>query len=201
LSHFPRKRGELMASVGWESHTADREPAFLSANQPNAIYAVRKGIVRNQSTRLANRLCYRPGNCSTISTSSGVGYFRHEAIAALPSNCEPAGSVSNLPHNHPTLAIDLIASTRGRRGTTGQRRLLLLKRGEPSKKQQLRTTSPPQRRFAAVEPGVKSSTTSRPPAVVASLHSPLKWPRESRRVLVVPVPGNEREGRTSEIHG
>ncbi|MFZ9149457.1 Crp/Fnr family transcriptional regulator [Vulcanococcus sp.] len=84
---------------------------FRRGQSANAIFGVRRGIVEviNQS---GDKLCVRPGELFSyedIVWKDGV--FRNEAIASTPVELVRLDRLRflNLLHNHPTLAVQLIA--------------------------------------------------------------------------------------------
>jgi CRP/FNR family transcriptional regulator, cyclic AMP receptor protein len=86
-------------------------PIFSSGQTANAIYGVRRGIVEVIDAN-GDKLCCRPGELFSyqdIVWKDGV--YRNDAIARTPVELVKLDRLRflNLLHNHPTLAVQLIA--------------------------------------------------------------------------------------------
>ncbi|MDA0726929.1 MAG: cyclic nucleotide-binding domain-containing protein [Cyanobacteria bacterium] len=86
-------------------------PIFSSGQTANAIYGVRRGIVEVIDAN-GDKLCCRPGELFSyqdIVWKDGV--YRNDAVARTPVELVKLDRLRflNLLHNHPTLAVQLIA--------------------------------------------------------------------------------------------
>ncbi len=104
---------ELMsAQVDSETLSFPTGAAIFSSGQTaNAIYGVRRGIVEVIDAN-GDKLCCRPGELFSyqdIVWKDGV--YRNDAIAHTPVELVKLDRLRflNLLHNHPTLAVQLIA--------------------------------------------------------------------------------------------
>jgi CRP-like cAMP-binding protein len=82
----------------------------------NAIYTVRRGIVELEATS-AERICYRPGELFSYQDIVWrQGEHRSDAVARTPVEILRLDRLRflNLLHNHPTLAVLLIAQQHDR---------------------------------------------------------------------------------------
>jgi CRP-like cAMP-binding protein len=82
----------------------------------NAIYAVRRGIVVLEATS-SERICYRPGELFSYQDIVWrQGVHRSDAVARTPVEILRLDRLRflNLLHNHPTLAVLLIAQQHDR---------------------------------------------------------------------------------------
>jgi CRP/FNR family transcriptional regulator, cyclic AMP receptor protein len=104
---------ELLASqVDGETFTLPTGTRIFRQGDPvSAIYGLRKGIVELVD-KTGERVCYRPGELfSYLDIVWRGGSYRTEALARTPVEVVKLGRLSflNLLHNHPTLAVLLIA--------------------------------------------------------------------------------------------
>lgn len=104
---------DLLASqVDGETFTLPTGTRIFRQGEPvNAIYGLRKGIVE-LIDKSGERVCYRPGELfSYLDIVWRGGAFRMDALARTPVEVVKLGRLSflNLLHNHPTLAVLLIA--------------------------------------------------------------------------------------------
>lgn len=104
---------ELMsAQVDCETLSFPTGAAIFSSGQTaNAIYGVRRGIVEVIDAK-GDKLCCRPGELFSyedIVWKDGV--YRNDAVARTPVELVKLDRLRffNLLHNHPTLAVQLIA--------------------------------------------------------------------------------------------
>ena len=104
---------ELMSSqVDSETLSFPTGAAIFSSGQTaNAIYGVRRGIVEVIDAN-GDKLCCRPGELFSyqdIVWKDGV--YRNDAVARTPVELVKLDRLRflNLLHNHPTLAVQLIA--------------------------------------------------------------------------------------------
>jgi len=84
---------------------------FSRGASAKAIYAVKRGIVELQATS-AERICYRPGELFSYQDIVWrQGEHRSDAVARTPVEILRLDRLRflNLLHNHPTLAVLLIA--------------------------------------------------------------------------------------------
>jgi CRP-like cAMP-binding protein len=84
---------------------------FRQGDPVNAIYGLRKGTVE-LINKTGERICYRPGELfSYLDILWRGGSHQTEAQARTPVELVQLGRLSflNLLHNHPTLAVSLIA--------------------------------------------------------------------------------------------
>jgi CRP-like cAMP-binding protein len=89
---------------------------FSRGASANAIYAVKRGIVELQATS-AERICYRPGELFSYQDIVWrQGEHRSDAVARTPVEILRLDRLRflNLLHNHPTLAVLLIAQQHDR---------------------------------------------------------------------------------------
>jgi CRP-like cAMP-binding protein len=89
---------------------------FSRGASANAIYAVKRGIVELQGTS-AERICYRPGELFSYQDIVWrQGEHRSDAVARTPVEILRLDRLRflNLLHNHPTLAVLLIAQQHDR---------------------------------------------------------------------------------------
>jgi CRP/FNR family cyclic AMP-dependent transcriptional regulator len=89
---------------------------FSRGASANAIYAVKRGIVELQATS-AERICYRPGELFSYQDIVWrQGVHRSDAVARTPVEILRLDRLRflNLLHNHPTLAVLLIAQQHDR---------------------------------------------------------------------------------------
>jgi CRP-like cAMP-binding protein len=104
---------DLLASqVDGETFTLPTGTRIFREGDPvNAIYGLRNGIVE-LIDKTGERVCYRPGELfSYLDIIWRGGSFRTEALARTPVEVVKLGRLSflNLLHDHPTLAVSLIA--------------------------------------------------------------------------------------------
>jgi CRP-like cAMP-binding protein len=104
---------ELLASqVDGETFTLPTGTRIFREGDPvNAIYGLRKGIVE-LIDKTGERVCYRPGELFSYLDILWRGCsYQTEAQARTPVELVQLGRLSflNLLHNHPTLAVSLIA--------------------------------------------------------------------------------------------
>ena len=104
---------ELLATqVDSETLSFPTDGAVFSRGEAaDAIYGVRRGIVEVINAS-GDRLCYRPGELFSyedIVWKDGV--YRNDAVARTPVELVRLDRLRflNLLHNHPTLAVQLIA--------------------------------------------------------------------------------------------
>jgi len=104
---------ELLATqVDSETLSFPTDGAVFSRGEAaDAIYGVRRGIVEVINAS-GDRLCYRPGELFSyedIVWKDGV--YRNDAMARTPVELVRLDRLRflNLLHNHPTLAVQLIA--------------------------------------------------------------------------------------------
>lgn len=84
---------------------------FCRGASANAIYALKRGIVELEGTE-AERICYRPGELFSYQDIVWRrGEHRSDAVARTPVEVLRLDRLRflNLLHNHPTLAILLLA--------------------------------------------------------------------------------------------
>lgn len=89
---------------------------FSRGASANAIYAVKRGIVELEGPR-AERICYRPGELFSYQDIVWrQGEHRGDAVARTPVEILRLDRLRflNLLHNHPTLAVLLIAQQHDR---------------------------------------------------------------------------------------
>lgn len=89
---------------------------FSRGASANAIYAVKRGIVELEGTS-AERICYRPGELFSYQDIVWrQGEHRSDAVARTPVEILRLDRLRflNLLHNHPTLAVLLIAQQHDR---------------------------------------------------------------------------------------
>ena len=89
---------------------------FSQGGSANAIYAVKRGIVELEGTS-AERICYRPGELFSYQDIVWrQGVHRSDAVARTPVEILRLDRLRflNLLHNHPTLAVLLIAQQHDR---------------------------------------------------------------------------------------
>ena len=89
---------------------------FSRGASANAIYAVKRGIVELEGPR-AERICYRPGELFSYQDIVWrQGEHRGDAVARTPVEILRIDRLRflNLLHNHPTLAVLLIAQQHDR---------------------------------------------------------------------------------------
>ncbi len=89
---------------------------FSQGASANAIYAVKRGIVELEGTS-AERICYRPGELFSYQDIVWrQGEHRSDAVARTPVEILRLDRLRflNLLHNHPTLAVLLIAQQHDR---------------------------------------------------------------------------------------
>jgi CRP/FNR family transcriptional regulator, cyclic AMP receptor protein len=89
---------------------------FSRGSTANAIYAVRRGIIELQGLK-GEKTCYRPGELfSYRDIVWRQGLHRSDAVAQTPVEVVRLDRLRflNLLHNHPTLAILLIAQQHDR---------------------------------------------------------------------------------------
>jgi len=89
---------------------------FSRGTSANAIYAVKRGIVELEGPR-AERICYRPGELFSYQDIVWrQGEHRGDAVARTPVEILRLDRLRflNLLHNHPTLAVLLIAQQHDR---------------------------------------------------------------------------------------
>ena len=89
---------------------------FSRGASANAIYAVKRGIVELE-TPIAERICYRPGELFSYQDIVWrQGDHRSDAVARTPVEILRLDRLRflNLLHNHPTLAVLLIAQQHDR---------------------------------------------------------------------------------------
>lgn len=89
---------------------------FSRGSNANAIYAVRRGIIELQG-ETGEKTCYRPGELfSYRDIVWREGVHRSDAVALTPVEVVRLDRLRflNLLHNHPTLAILLIAQQHDR---------------------------------------------------------------------------------------
>ena len=89
---------------------------FSRGASANAIYAVKRGIVELEATS-AERICYRPGELFSYQDIVWrQGEHRSDAVARTPVEILRLDRLRflNLLHNHPTLAVLLIAQQHDR---------------------------------------------------------------------------------------
>jgi len=89
---------------------------FSRGASANAIYAVKRGIVELE-TPIAERICYRPGELFSYQDIVWrQGEHRSDAVARTPVEILRLDRLRflNLLHNHPTLAVLLIAQQHDR---------------------------------------------------------------------------------------
>jgi CRP-like cAMP-binding protein len=89
---------------------------FSRGGNANAIYAVKRGIVELEGTS-AERICYRPGELFSYQDIVWrQGEHRSDAVARTPVEILRLDRLRflNLLHNHPTLAVLLIAQQHDR---------------------------------------------------------------------------------------
>lgn len=89
---------------------------FSRGTNANAIYAVKRGIVELEATS-AERICYRPGELFSYQDIVWrQGEHRSDAVARTPVEILRLDRLRflNLLHNHPTLAVLLIAQQHDR---------------------------------------------------------------------------------------
>ena len=102
----------LASQVDGETFTLPTGTRIFRQGDPvNAIYGLRKGIVELIDPQ-GERVCYRPGELfSYLDIVWRGSNFRTEALARTPVEVVKLSRLSflNLLHNHPTLAISLIA--------------------------------------------------------------------------------------------
>ncbi|MCP9850451.1 Crp/Fnr family transcriptional regulator [Cyanobium sp. Morenito 9A2] len=91
-------------------------PVFSAGEAANAIYAVRRGIVEVLSPD-GDKVCHRPGELFSYQDIVwSDGHYRNQAVARTPVEVLRLDRLRflNLLHNHPTLAIHLIAQQHDR---------------------------------------------------------------------------------------
>jgi CRP/FNR family cyclic AMP-dependent transcriptional regulator len=89
---------------------------FSRGASANAIYAVKRGIVELEGLS-AERICYRPGELFSYQDIVWrQGLHRSDAVARTPVEILRLDRLRflNLLHNHPTLAVLLIAQQHDR---------------------------------------------------------------------------------------
>ena len=89
---------------------------FSRGASANAIYAVKRGIVELEGSG-SERICYRPGELfSYQDIVRRQGEHRSDAVARTPVEILRLDRLRflNLLHNHPTLAVLLIAQQHDR---------------------------------------------------------------------------------------
>lgn len=89
---------------------------FSRGARANAIYAVKRGIVELEGPQ-AERICYRPGELFSYQDIVWrQGEHRGDAVARTPVEILRLDRLRflNLLHNHPTLAVLLIAQQHDR---------------------------------------------------------------------------------------
>ena len=89
---------------------------FTRGASANAIYAVKRGIVELEAPS-AERICYRPGELFSYQDIVWrQGEHRSDAVARTPVEILRLDRLRflNLLHNHPTLAVLLIAQQHDR---------------------------------------------------------------------------------------
>jgi len=156
------------------------------ANQPNAIYAVRKGIpskIIDQARWTRGGLCLTgPGELSASRHFVLAGGYPHEAN---PDNSRRTGEARRLSFLNSAQPSHPRRLTDGRRTSAAQQRpllLLLLKAGDEQEQQACEHFAPRTALLAPPRPGRagESSTTIPPTSVVAeSSTQALKWPEKA----------------------
>jgi CRP/FNR family cyclic AMP-dependent transcriptional regulator len=89
---------------------------FTPGESANSIYAVRRGIVELMGEQ-GDTLCYRPGELFSYQDIVwSEGPYRNTAVARTPVELIRLDRLRflNLLHNHPTLAVHLIAQQHDR---------------------------------------------------------------------------------------